>query len=154
MKAKRGQKGFTLIELVIVIVILGILAAVAVPRYIRIVSEARMAAVNGMASGLRSAVMLARARYIVAGDNAAGTVDMDGTSVAVQPGSGVPLGTLPGIVTAMTDTTGYTVTPTVGPPDTVTFWPVNGGTPTCSVLYTGPTTSVTPAVITTTLTGC
>lgn len=151
MKMVRAQKGFTLIELVIVVVILGILAAVAIPRYINIVSDARRAAVNGMAGGLRSAVMLARAAYMVQGDNTLGTVNMDGTIVDVMVGSGVPLGTQPGIVSAITDTAGFTVTPAGGD---VTFEPTNGGGPTCGVLYTGPTTSITPAVVTTTLTGC
>jgi MSHA pilin protein MshA len=151
MKIVREHKGFTLIELVIVIVILGILAAVAIPRYIRIVGEARIAAVNGMAGGLRSATMLAKAKYMVVGNNALGTVDMDGTPVDVMAGSGVPLGTQAGIVTAITDTAGFGVV--VAAPQ-VTFQPTNGGSGTCGVVYSGPTTSVTPAVITTTVTGC
>lgn len=52
---RKSQGGFTLIELVIVIVILGILAAVAVPRFVDLSSEAAQAAVNGQASALASA---------------------------------------------------------------------------------------------------
>jgi len=152
MKIGGKQKGFTLIELVIVIVILGILAAVAIPRYVRVVSEARKSSVNGMAGGLRSAMMLAKAKYMVVGDDALATVDMDGTSVAVMAGSGVPLGTQAGIVSAITDTAGFTVD-TAGSP-VVTFRPTNGGSATCGVVYSGPTTSVTPAVITVTVTDC
>lgn len=58
MKLFRANKGFTLIELVMVIVILGILASVAVPKFTNLSTQAKTAAEQGVVGGVRSGIVL------------------------------------------------------------------------------------------------
>ena len=59
---RRVQKGFTIIELVVVIVILGILAAVAFPKFQDLSGDAQQAVVNGTAAAVKSAAVLLYAK--------------------------------------------------------------------------------------------
>lgn len=62
---KKTQQGFTLIELVVVIVILGILAVTAAPKFIDLTSDAREAAMEGVRGSIESAISLAQSKALI-----------------------------------------------------------------------------------------
>ncbi len=67
MKNMKTQQGFTLIELVVVIVILGILAATAAPKFIDLTGDAKKSVVEAVKGSINSATDMAHAKALIAG---------------------------------------------------------------------------------------
>jgi MSHA pilin protein MshA len=78
----RKQQGFTLIELVVVIIILGILAVVAAPKFINLQSDARVSALQGLKGAIQGANSLVYSKAALAGkeNEPSTTLDIAGTT--------------------------------------------------------------------------
>ena len=85
MNIKANQQGFTLIELVVVIVILGILAVTAAPKFIDLTADAKSSVVEAVEGSLNSAADMAHAKALVNGITTTGSLSIaNGTVVFVN----------------------------------------------------------------------
>lgn len=150
---KIHQKGFTLIELVIVIAIIGVLSAIALPRFLDLSSKARAASVAAAKGSLNGISALSKAYYLTT-NPAPATVTAEGIVITYSTAfaSGYPKSNAGLAAAAGLSASDYTLT-VAG--TTLTASPVSAPTAaTCSVVYTEPTSATNAPTLTMTTTGC
>ncbi|EGR1701496.1 prepilin-type N-terminal cleavage/methylation domain-containing protein [Vibrio cholerae] len=144
----KRQGGFTLIELVVVIVILGILAVTAAPRFLNLQGDARKASLQGLKGAIDGAAGIVYGRAALSGLDKAPSGSADNIAIVY----GYPAATSAGIGAAVV---GLTSDWAVAASDTgsITYGFSSNTSATCAVVYQQATSSAAP-VTTVTSTGC
>ncbi|WP_068978348.1 prepilin-type N-terminal cleavage/methylation domain-containing protein [Aeromonas sp. EERV15] len=142
----KKQAGFTLIELVIVIIILGILAVTAAPKFLNLQDDARYSAAQGVQAAMQSSANLVYSKAALEGIEAASKAE--GTDLTGLTGVKV----LYGYPTAKTISAAVTLEGWSASGAPGTFVPDNGAGNNCSVVYTE--ADATTKIFSTKIVGC
>lgn len=149
----KNQKGFTLIELVVVIVILGILAVTAAPRFLNLQSDARASSLQGLKGAMAGAGSIVYGKAAIDGVETVDSTVSSGVAVeGILIHFGYPAATSAGIgnaVDGLSNTTEWELvsggTSTNG---SISYGFANNGSDTCIVTYTAAQTNgETPTII-------
>jgi prepilin-type N-terminal cleavage/methylation domain len=145
----KRSAGFTLIELIIVIVILGILAVTAAPKFINLQNDARTSTVNGLKGAVAAASSMVYSKAIIAGQDklSSGSVLINGVSTALT--AGYPNATSAGIGIVVDAPSSDWTGAVSAANSSYVFTPAgmtSGANATCAVVYTLNASPAAPTV--------
>ncbi len=135
--SRQKQKGFTLIELVVVIAILGILAAFALPRFAQLSEQAHRSSVQGTAGALSAGVALVKAQWVTNGTTVADTdgVEGFGNDDVAATADGWPDPTNTGGCAALWEALLQSNAPNIATSGTATEYTASFADPVCTYTY-------------------